>query len=580
MAKDDAAAPDTPPGEGDKAGDRPSRNFIQQIIDADVAEDRHTRVGIHTRFPPEPNGYLHIGHAKSILLNSGLATEYGGKFNLRFDDTNPAKEEQEYVDAIQEDVRWLGADWENRLFYASDYFETLFGWAKELIRAGHAYVCDLSADEMRELRGTLTEPGKPSPYRDRPAEESLKLFQQMREGEFADGAKTLRAKIDMASPNVNLRDPVMYRIKHAHHQRTGDDWPIYPSYDWTHGQSDAMEGITHSICTLEFENHRPLYDWFCDRLEELKLLPARPRQIEFARLNLTYTVMSKRKLLQLVTEGHVAGWDDPRMPTIRGLRRRGYTSEAVRAFCERIGVAKFNSTIDRLWLEDAVREHLNRTALRRMAVIDPLRVVLTDVDGEVAKQCQLDNHPQDPEQGVRTVTLGRVLYIERDDFMEEAPKKFFRLKPGGSVRLRGAGIATCQEVIKDDEGRVAELRCTFIPDTTALVDGKKVKGTIHWVDAATCHDCTVRLYDHLFKTENPDKAPEGGDFLDNLNPDSLRTVTAKVEPTVAEAEPGERLQFERLGYFYADPIDSKPGKPSFNRTVTLRDTWSKAGGSK
>lgn len=572
MAKED-------PPIGDEAGEKTSRNFIQQIIDADIAAGKYRAAEIHTRFPPEPNGYLHIGHAKSICLNSGLAKEYGGRFNLRFDDTNPAKEEQEYVDAITDDVEWLGGEWEDRLFYASDYFEQLYEWAAQLIKAGHAYVCDLDADQMREHRGTLTEPGKDSPYRTRTVDENLQLFAKMRGGEFADGAKTLRAKIDMASPNVNLRDPVMYRIKHVRHHRAGDKWCVYPSYDWAHGQEDAIEGITHSICTLEFENHRPLYDWFCDRLAELKLLPARPRQIEFARLNLTYTVMSKRKLLQLVTEKHVAGWDDPRMPTIRGLRRRGYTSEAIRAFCERIGVARQNSLIDMLWLEDAVREHLNEIAPRRMAVLRPLKVVLTNVAGPVVKECELDNHPQHPELGTRTVALGSELFIDGDDFLEEAPKKFFRLKPGGSVRLRGAGIATCEEVVKDPSGAVTELRCAFNPDTTALVDGKKVKGTIHWVNAATALDCHVRLYDHLFAVENPDKPPtEEGTFLDNLNPNSLETLTAKVEPRLANVEPGERFQFERLGYFYVDPVDSKNNAPVFNRTVTLRDTWGKSGG--
>ncbi|MEM8866069.1 MAG: glutamine--tRNA ligase/YqeY domain fusion protein [Planctomycetota bacterium] len=587
MPKDAPTPHNHDPNDGDDAASPKSRNFIQQIIDADLESGKYTAEQIHTRFPPEPNGYLHIGHAKSICLNSGLAAEYGGRFNLRFDDTNPAKEEQEYVDAIQDDVHWLGADWEDRLFYASDYFPRLYEWATALIKAGKAYVCDLDAEQMREHRGTLTEPGKDSPYRERTVEENLELFAKMKAGDFADGTKTLRAKIDMASPNVNLRDPVMYRIKHTHHQRTGDQWCIYPSYDWAHGQEDAIEGITHSICTLEFENHRPLYDWFCDQLAELNLLPARPRQIEFARLNLTYTVMSKRKLLQLVTEHHVAGWDDPRMPTIRGLRRRGYTSEAIRNFCERIGVARQNSTIDMLWLEDAVREHLNEIAPRRMAVLRPLRVVLTpegepaDSAGtstsEVLKECQLDNHPQQPELGKRTVSLGREIYVEQGDFMEDAPKKFFRLKPGGSVRLRGAGIATCNEVVKDSAGEVTELHCSFNPDTTALVDGKKVKGTIHWVNAQAAVECQVRLYDHLFAVENPDKPPtEDGTFLDNINPASLETVTAKVEPSIADAAAGERFQFERLGYFYADPVDSQPGAPAFNRTVTLRDTWGKA----
>lgn len=559
----------------------PSKNFIELQIDADLAEGRNSHV--HTRFPPEPNGYLHIGHAKSICLNAGVARSYDGKFNLRFDDTNPAKEEQEYVDAIIDDVRWLGADWEDRLCHASDYFGTLYDWSVELIKAGHAYVCDQNAEEMRESRGTLTEPGTPSPFRGRGVEENLDLFARMKAGEFADGAKTLRAKIDMASPNVNLRDPVMYRIKNIDHQRTLGEWCIYPAYDWAHGQEDAIEGITHSICTLEFENHRPLYEWYLDRLEELKLLPTyRPRQIEFARLNLTYTVMSKRKLLQLVTEEHVAGWDDPRMPTIRGLRRRGYTSEAVRAFCERIGVTKQNSTIDMLWLEDAVREHLNETAQRRMAVLRPLKVTLTGyADGtafpeeDEIKICQLDNHPQDPSCGKRDVPLTREIWIERDDFMEEAPKKFFRLKPDGAVRLRGAGIAIFQEMVKDESGEVVEIRCTLDPDTSAKFNEKKVKGTIHWVPAGEAIDAEVRLYDHLFSEENPDATEEGKTFLDHLNPSSLEIVIAKLEPSLADAEPGERFQFERLGYFHADPVDSVIEAPVFNRTVTLRDAWGK-----
>ncbi len=573
MAQDDA----TPSA---SEGEPASRNFIQQFIDEDLSTGKYTPEQVHTRFPPEPNGYLHIGHAKSICLNAGLAAEFGGRFNLRFDDTNPAKEEQEYVDAIIDDVRWLGADWQDRLFYASDYFDTLYGWAVELIKAGHAYVCDLNADQMREHRGTLTEPGTESPFRSRSIEENLSLFAKMKAGDFADGEKTLRAKIDMASPNVNLRDPVMYRIKHLHHQRTRDTWRIYPAYDWAHGQEDAIEGITHSICTLEFENHRPLYDWYLDRLSERDLLPhGRPRQIEFAKLAFTYMVLGKRKLLQLVQEGHVSGWDDPRMPTIRGLRRRGYTPEAIRALCVRSGVTKFKSTIDLLWLEDAVREHLNEVAPRRMAVLRPLKVVLTDVEGPVVKTCQLDNHPQNPDLGKREVKLGTELFIEQEDFMEEAPKKFFRLKPGGSVRLRGAGIATCDEVIKNGAGEVVELRCSFNPDTSALVDGKKVKGTIHWVDAATAVDCPVRLYDHLFKVENPDTPPtEQGTFIDNLNPHSLETVTAKVEPALEDAAAGERFQFERLGYFYADPTDSTSGAPMFNRTVTLRDAWGKQAG--
>lgn len=547
---------------------RPSRNFIEQIIDADRVANPGKSV--HTRFPPEPNGYLHIGHAKSICLNFGLAIQYEGEFNLRFDDTNPAKEEQEYVDSIADDVRWLGADWEDRLFFASDYFDQLYEWAVRLVKAGKAYVCDLNAEQMRELRGTLSEPGTNSPYRDRSVEENLELLERMKAGDFEDGAKTLRAKIDMASPNINLRDPVMYRVKRAHHHRTGDDWCLYPSYDFTHGQSDSIEGVTYSICTLEFENHRPLYDWFCEQLEI-----HHPQQIEFARLNLTYAVMSKRKLLQLVDEEHVAGWDDPRMLTIRGLRRRGYTPESIRAFCDRIGVAKQNSTIDMLWLEDAVREDLNERAPRRMAVLDPLRVTFADLGATEPLMFELANHPQKPHEGTRAVTMSSEIFIEREDFMEEAPKKFFRLKPGGSVRLRGAGIATCQEVVKNPAGEVIELKCTFNPDTTALVDGKKVKGTIHWVDAETGMDATVRLYDHLFAVERPDEVAEGGTFLDNLNPNSLQTVVAKCEPNLAQAQAGFFFQFERVGYFYADPIDSKPGAPVFNRTVTLRDTWGK-----
>jgi len=558
---------------------RPSRNFIEQIIDAELSSN--PKQVVHTRFPPEPNGYLHIGHAKSICLNYGLAKQFGGKFNLRFDDTNPAKEEQEYVDSITDDVRWLGADWQDRLFFASDYFDQLYDWAVELVKAGKAYVCDLDAEQMREHRGTLSDPGTDSPFRDRSVEENLDLLAKMKAGEFEDGAKTLRAKIDMASPNINLRDPVMYRVKRAHHHRTGDDWCIYPSYDFTHGQSDSIEGVTYSVCTLEFENHRPLYNWFCEQLAI-----HHPRQIEFARLNLTYAVMSKRKLLQLVEEGHVAGWDDPRMLTIRGLRRRGYTPEAIRAFCERIGVAKQNSTIDMLWLEDAVREDLNEKAPRRMAVLDPLRVTLTNVSREEPLSFEQHNHPQKLEQGTRTIAMSREIFVEQDDFMEEAPKKFFRLKPGGSVRLRGAGIATCEEVIKNPAGEVVELKCTFNPDTTALVDGKKVKGTIHWVDAATAVDATVRLYDHLFAVEKPDEksdeksdeAEEGKTFLDNLNPNSLQTVVAKCEPSLGDAAADDFFQFERVGYFYVDPADSKPGAPVFNRTVTLRDTWGKTKG--
>jgi glutaminyl-tRNA synthetase len=545
-----------------------SRNFIEQIIDADLAAGKNGG-RVHTRFPPEPNGYLHIGHAKSICLNSGLARQYGGKFNLRFDDTNPAKEEQEYVDSILDDVRWLGADWEDRMFFASDYFEQLYDWAVQLVGAGKAYVCDLSADQMREYRGTLTAPGQDSPGRERTAAENLDLLARMKAGEFPDGSRTLRAKIDMASPNVNLRDPVMYRIKRAHHHRTGERWCIYPSYDWTHGQSDSIEGITHSICTLEFENHRPLYDWFC---RELGI--HHPQQIEFARLNLTYAVMSKRKLLQLVQEKHVAGWDDPRMLTIRGLRRRGYTPEAIRAFCERIGVAKFNSTIDMAWLEDAIRDDLNESAPRAMAVLRPLKVVLTNLPAGDVREVEAPNHPQQPEMGTRMIPLTREIFIEQEDFMEDAPKKFFRLKPGGKVRLRAAGIIACDEVVKDAAGGVSELLCTFDPDHS-----RKVKGTIHWVSAERALDAEVRLYDHLFKVPNPDEASEGKTFLDNLNAASLEVIeNAKLEPSLKAAEPGSRFQFERVGYFYVDPVDSTPGSPVFNRTATLRDSWAKEAG--
>ena len=552
---------DAPTG-NEKSG---SRNFIQQIIDADRAAGKNGG-RVHTRFPPEPNGYLHIGHAKSICLNFGLAKEYGGKFNLRFDDTNPAKEEQEYVDSIVDDVRWLGGDWEDRMFFASDYFDQLYAWAVQLIKDGKAYVCDLTAEQMREYRGTLTAPGKDSPNRNRTVAENLELFEQMRDGKFADGSRTLRAKIDMASPNVNMRDPVLYRIKRAHHHRTGDKWCIYPSYDYTHGQSDSIEGITHSICTLEFENHRPLYDWFC---RELGI--HHPQQIEFARLNLTYAVMSKRKLLQLVQEKHVNGWDDPRMLTIRGLRRRGYTPEAMRAFCDRIGVAKFNSTIDMAWLEDAIREDLNERAPRAMGVLRPLKVVLTNIKEGETLELEAPNHPQKPEMGTRKVPLTREIYIEQEDFMEDAPKKFFRLKPEGEVRLRCAGIIKCDEVVKDAAGKVTELRCTFDPDHS-----RKVKGTIHWVSAPLALAAEVRLYDHLFGVENPDNAPEGKTFLDNLNPNSLEIVNdAKLEPSLKDAEPGTSFQFERSGYFFVDPVDSKSGKPVFNRTATLRDSWTK-----
>lgn len=547
-------------------------NFVENEIEKDRAKPNWGNRAIFTRFPPEPNGYLHIGHAKSICLNFGLAQRYGGKCNLRFDDTNPAKEEQEYVDSIMEDVRWLGFQWDG-LYYASDYFDQLYQWAEQLILAGKAFVCDLNAEAMRQYRGTLTEPGKNSPYRDRSVEENLQLFRDMRNGKYPDGARTLRAKIDMSSPNLNLRDPVMYRILRAHHHRTGDKWLIYPMYDWAHGQSDSIEGITHSICTLEFENHRPLYDWFC-----VNLGIYHPRQMEFARLNLTYTVMSKRKLLQLVQEKHVHSWDDPRMPTISGLRRRGYTPESIRNFCEKIGVAKFNSMIDVTVLENSIREHLNKIAPRVMAVLRPIKVVLTNYPEGQVEYLDAINNPEDPEGGSRKIPFTREFYIEEDDFREDAPSKYFRLKPGGEVRLRYAYIIKCEQVIKDPQtGAIRELHCTYDPLTRSGSDSsnRKVKGTIHWVPAAHGLDAEVRLYDRLFSAEEPDAAEAGKTFLDYMNPKSLEVVQAKLEPCLAEAPAGARYQFERLGYFCVDVKDSKPGKPVFNRTVTLRDTWAK-----
>lgn len=546
------------------------RNFIEEIIDEDIRTGRF-QGRVHTRFPPEPNGYLHLGHAKSICLNYGLARKYGGKFNLRYDDTNPTKEEQEYVDAIREDVRWLGADWEDREFYASDYFEQLYEWAEKLIRDGKAYVCDLTPEQVAEYRGGI-KGGRESPYRNRSVEENLDLFRRMRAGEFPDGARTLRAKIDMSHPNFNLRDPVLYRILHATHQHTGDKWCIYPMYDWAHGQSDSIEGITHSICTLEFENHRPLYDWFIENLGIYH-----PRQIEFARLNLTYTVLSKRRLIQLVQEGHVRGWDDPRMPTIRGVRRRGYTPEAIWRFCERIGVSKFEGVIDISWLEDAVRDDLNRRALRRMAVLRPLRVVIENYPEGQTEQLEAINNPEDPSAGRRTVPFSKVLYIERDDFRENPPKDFFRLAPGREVRLRYAYFLKCEDVVRDSSGEIVELRCTYDPATRGgeAPDGRKVKGVIHWVSAAHAIEAEVRLYDHLFLKPDPDDVPEGKTWLDNLNPNSLEILRGcKLEPSLAAAGVGDRFQFERLGYFCVD-TDSTPGQRVFNRTVTLRDTWAK-----
>jgi len=559
------------PTEPSEGGGGRALHFIEQIIEKD---NQTGKFGgrVHTRFPPEPNGYLHLGHAKSICLNFGLAERYEGKCNLRFDDTNPIKEEQEYVDSIQEDVRWLGFDWEDRLFFASDYFDQLYEWAVKLIRKGKAYVDDLSMDEIREYRGTLTEPGRNSPYRNRTIEENLDLFERMRTGEFATGEKVLRAKIDMASPHINLRDPVLYRILHAPHHRTGDRWCVYPMYDMAHGQSDSIEGITHSICTLEFENHRPLYDWLLNELEAYH-----PQQIEFARLNLTYTVMSKRKLLELVKQGHVRGWDDPRMPTLCGVRRRGYTPQAIRAFCEEIGVAKFNSTIDIARLENAVREDLNKTAPRVMAVLRPLKIVIENYPEDQVEQMECINNPEDESYGTRQVPFSRELYIEQEDFMEDPPKKFFRLAPGREVRLRSAYYLTCNDVVKDDAGQVVELRCTIDPETRGgwSQDGRKVKATLHWVSARHALTAEVRLYNYLFAAEDPNEVEEGKTWLENLNPQSLEVLPeCFVEPSLAGAKPGDRYQFERLGYFCVDR-DSTGEKPVFNRTVTLRDPWAK-----
>ena len=548
-----------------------SLHFIEQIIEED---NRSGKFGnrVHTRFPPEPNGYLHIGHAKSIVLNSGLAKEYGGLFNLRFDDTNPAKEDVEYVESIKEDVAWLGANWEDRLFFASDYFEQMYEYAVQLIKKGKAYVCDLTADQIRETRGTPTEPGKPSPWRDRSVEENLDLFQRMRDGEFPDGSKTLRAKIDMASPNFNMRDPVMYRIVRAPHHRQGTKWNIYPMYDWAHGLEDSIEGITHSICTLEFEHHRPLYEWF---LNELGVY--RPQQIEFARLNLTYAVMSKRKLIELVKGGYVAGWDDPRMPTICGLRRRGYTPEAIRLFCQTIGVAKFNSTIEATVLENSLREVLNKSALRRMAVLNPIKLIIDNYPEGQTETLTAVNNPENEADGTREVPFSKTLYIERDDFMEDAPKKYFRLTPGKEVRLRYAYYVTCKNCVKDADGNVVEVHCDYDPETRGgqSADGRKVQGTIHWVDAATALNAEVRLYDRLFSVPNPDDPQNTGDYKDYLNPDSLTVISdAKLEPALADATLDERYQFERVGYFALDKA-STPEKPVFNRAASLRDSWSK-----
>ena len=548
------------------------KDFIREIIDEDLKTNKF-QGRIHTRFPPEPNGYLHIGHAKSINLNYGIAEQYGGKFNMRFDDTNPSKEEQEYVDSIIDDVRWIGGNFEDRLLYASDYFDKMYEWAVQLIKAGKAYVCDLSGDEIRDTRGTLTEPGKDSPYRNRSIEENLDLFERMRKGEFPNGSKTLRAKIDMAAPNVNLRDPIMYRILHESHHRQGDKWCVYPMYDWAHGLEDSIEGITHSICTLEFENHRPLYDWFIDQLGIYH-----PQQIEFARLNLTYTIVSKRKLLQLVQEKHVSGWDDPRMPTIVGFRRRGYTSESIKVFCDKIGISKKDSIIDVAMLEWSIREELNKTAQRANAVLNPVKVILTNYPEGQVEELQAVNNPEDESAGTRNVPFSREMYIEQEDFREVPPPKYFRLSPGKEVRLRYAYIIKCEKVIKDDKGNIIELHCTYDPTSKSGTPtaNRKVKATIHWVSAPHAVSAEVRLYDRLFLKENPDEAEEGKTFLDNINPNSLQMLTqCKLEPMLGASKPGERFQFERMGYFCADIKDSKPGAPVFNRVVTLKDTWAK-----
>jgi len=548
------------------------RDFIRDTIRDDLAAGRMQ--GVVTRFPPEPNGHLHIGHAKSICLNFGIAQEFGGRCHLRFDDTNPTKEEQAFIDAIERDVRWLGFDWGEHLYHASDYFEQLYAWAEHLIEAGKAYVDDLSPEEMREYRGTLTEPGRDSPYRDRGATENLDLFRRMRAGEFADGARVLRAKIDMSSGNINLRDPVLYRILHAHHPRTGNAWHIYPTYDFAHGQSDAIEGITHSLCTLEFEDHRPLYDWLIDNLP----VPARPHQYEFSRLNLTHTVLSKRVLTRLVQDGHVDGWDDPRMPTLSGLRRRGVPAVALRDFASRLSISKTSDGVVEIGqLEHAIREHLNNAAERRLAVLRPLKLVIENYPDGQSEELEAINNPNDPAAGSRMLTFGRELYIERDDFMEDPPKKFFRLAPGREVRLRYAFFVTCTEVIKDADGTVIELRCTYDPETRGgnAPDGRKVKGTIHWVNAATAATAEVRLYDHLFA--RPDPGAEG-DVLDDLNPASRDVLTdCRVEPSLADAAVGTAVQFERQGYFCADP-DSRPDRLVFNRTIGLRDSWAKVKG--
>ncbi|MGP0148150.1 glutamine--tRNA ligase/YqeY domain fusion protein [Pseudomonas oryzihabitans] len=543
-------------------------HFLRQIVQADL--DAGKQAKIVTRFPPEPNGYLHIGHAKSICVNFGLAKEFGGDCHLRFDDTNPAKEDQEYIDAIKSDVHWLGFDWAGEVRYASSYFDQLYAWAVNLIEQGLAYVCDLTPEQAREYRGSLTEPGRNSPFRDRSVAENLDLFARMKAGEFKDGEKVLRAKIDMASPNMNLRDPILYRIRHAHHHQTGDAWCIYPSYDFTHGQSDALEGVTHSICTLEFEDHRPLYEWFLAKLP----VPAQPRQYEFARLNLNYTVTSKRKLKQLVDEGHVQGWDDPRMSTLSGYRRRGYTPAAIRNFCEMIGVTRSNGVVDVAMLEFAIREDLDQNAPRAMCVLRPLKVVITNYPEDQVENLELARHPKQ-DLGVRQLPFTRELYIDQGDYEENPPKGYKRLEPGGEVRLRGSYVIRADEAIKDADGNVVELHCSYDPDTLGKnPEGRKVKGVIHWVPAEGSVECEVRLYDRLFRSAQPEKSEEGGSFLDNINPESLVVLKGcRVEPSLAQAQPEDRFQFEREGYFCVDLKDSAPGRPVFNRTVTLRDSW-------
>lgn len=557
----------------DPRPDDAPRNFVADIVEQDLRTGKHHQVV--TRFPPEPNGYLHIGHAKSICLNFGLALEHGGRCHLRFDDTNPAKEEQEFVDAIQEDIRWLGFDWGEHLYFASDYFEQLYEWAVHLVKEGKAYVDSLSPEQIREYRGNYHIKGRPSPYRERSVAENLELLERMRKGELEEGEAVLRAKIDFESGNLNLRDPSLYRIRKVSHHRTGDTWCIYPMYDFAHGQGDAIEHVTHSVCTLEFEDHRPLYEWFLDNLP----VPSRPRQIEFAKLDFSYILLSKRRLRTLVEEGHVEGWDDPRMPTLRGLRRRGYPPEVLRDVCDRVGVAKRDGTIDIALLEFVLREQLNRSSVRRMAVLRPLKLVITNWDEGTVEHFDVPNNPEDPEAGTRSVAFGRELWVEHDDFREQAPRKWFRLAPGKEVRLRSACYVTCNEVIKDESGEVIELRCTWDPESRGggTPDGRKVRGTLHWVSAAHAVSGTVRLYDRLFAVEDPSDVPEGGSFLDHLNPDSLEVLTdCKLEAALAKAQPEDRVQFERLGYFCADRQEHRPGEALvFNRTIGLRDSWAK-----